>query len=226
MIRPYQKAAVNKNIERAYDAMLEACATQRTFIDKNKRVPRPLVVHTRAQYAKNIKAVIQAKYDLTVAMTKPVSPCGSDVLSDSTKFIVDRLLSGEFKFVLSKGSSKAPNEDYISHTTSIVATDKSIPLTITMERRITREIGNNFRIPRGSVRCSSPAKDFKLDTSIPGLFTEREIEFIDANYYTDTYRLAKRIQEEADKAVEKAAAAGAIKEVTKLYKEAGLDIPK
>ena len=223
MTRPHQKAASNKNIERAYDAMLAACTTQRTFIEKNKRVPNPIVMRMRAQYAKNIKAIIEAKYALTVALVKPVSPCGSDVMSDSTKFIVDRLLSGKFKLVVTNSSSRSPAGYFITHSTVVVATDESIPLTITMERCITRDLDNHPDATRGR---SNPTKAFKLDTSIPVLFTEHEIEFIDANYYTDIYREAKRIKEEANRAVEKAATAGAIKEVTRLYKEAGLDIPK
>ncbi|CAL9987426.1 hypothetical protein VPHD356_0179 [Vibrio phage D356] len=224
MIRPYQKAATNTNIERAYDAMLDACAKQRTFIGNNKTVTRPLLIATRAQYAENIKAIIEAKYNLTVALVKPVSPNGSEDMSDSTKFIIDRLLSGDFKFTVSKNSVNSDDKDFVTYETRITATDKSIPLTITMERSVTRQV---FKSPHniGRQRIGS-TKSFKLNTSIPGLFTERETEFIDRNYYDDILRTAKLIQEEVDRATEKAAAAGAIKEVTKLYKEVGLEIPK
>ncbi len=223
MTRPHQKAASNKNIERAYDAMLEACTTQRTFIEKNKRVPYPVVIRMRAQYAKNIKAIIEAKYALTVALVKPVSPCGSDVMSDSTKFIVDRLLSGEFNLVVTKSKELEPLV-HSTYTTRVTATDKSIPLTITFESAVTTQVPSGF--PNACSGRGLRTRKFTVNTSIPSLFTEREIEFMDANYYTDIFRAAKRIKEEADRAVEQAAAMGAIKEVTKLYKEAGIGIPK
>lgn len=218
MIRPYQKAANDKNIKMMYDAMIEACNTQRNFIDK--RIPCPIVMNMRAQYAKNIKAIIEAKYALARALAKPVSPPYSDDMSNSTKFIIDRILRGGFKIKLANEHSEVKSGDQRLGTWLCITelTDVSIPLTITMTRRRTSPVTIYNHSDRKGF------SSFELSTSIPGLFTEKEVRIIDINYYDDIRALGKRIQEAATRATEEAVVAGAIKEVTRLYKEAGLDI--